>query len=182
MSTLSHNLSSLNLILKRPTRWPSQKIVLCAAHFFYTVGTVMAAYGSSRSSSTPDMNNETLNQAGNCIMFLVMLGILFWFWPAGDALLNARSDINFHASKYLLLAAVPCVVLQTIRLSYDMLYALTQVSVLDPITGSFAMKLYIFVIQLLIVSLALTGGWMSRSLAKHLDPYLELAGSTSGLV
>lgn len=151
-------------------------------HFIYTVGTVMAAYGGSRDPKKPEgVLNDGLNKTGNILMFLVVLGTFLWLWPTGEHAFYARQDVNYHASKALIMAAAPSTVLQSIRLNYDLIYTFTQIPSLHPTTGSFAMRLITFSLQLIIVTIALIAGWSSRDAAKIRVAALELY-STSGLV
>lgn len=151
-------------------------------HLVYTIGTVMSAYGGTRDTSTPEgVKNDPLNKAGNVLMFLVILGTIGWLWPAGEHIFFARQDVNYHAAKVLMMAAAPCTVLQAIRLNYDLIYAFTQIASLHPTTGSSAMRFITFSLQLVIVTMALTAGWLSRHAAKVRVAALELY-STSALV
>ncbi|KAJ4208883.1 hypothetical protein NW759_013646 [Fusarium solani] len=169
------------LPLSPSKRW-SNKAVLAGMHFIYTVGTVTAAYGGSRDTKKPaGVLNDGLNKTGNALMFLVILGTFLWLWPAGEHTFYARQDVNYHASKALIMAAAPSTVLQSIRLNYDLIYAFTQIPRLHPTTGSFAMRFVTFSLQLVIVTIALVAGWSSRDATKIRVAALELC-STSGLV
>ncbi|KAK7408328.1 hypothetical protein QQX98_009530 [Neonectria punicea] len=149
-------------------------------HVVYTVATIMVAYGGSRDTTTPEgVRNDVLNKTGNIMMFLVVLGTLFWLWPAGEHVFYARQDVNYHAAKALMMAAAPSIVLQSIRLNYDLIYAFTQIAELHPTTGSFAMRFITFSLQLAIISMAIAAGWFSRDAARVRVAALELYSMSS---
>lgn len=149
-------------------------------HVVYSVGTAMSAYGGTRDTTASEgIKNSALNKAGNVLMFLVILGTLGWLWPAGEHIFAARQDANYHASKVLIMAAAPCTVIQVVRMNYDLIYAFTQIPSLHPTTGSFAMRFINFSFQLLIVSMALIAGWISRHAARVRIAALELSSSST---
>ncbi|KAI6754770.1 hypothetical protein HG530_012522 [Fusarium avenaceum] len=112
-------------------------------HVLFTVGTILAAYGGSRDTSMPGgVKNDALSKAGNIMMFLIMLGALVWLYPAGKHTFFARQDVNFPAAEALLMGAAPGMVLQLIRMNYDLIYAFTLIPSLHPTTGSFAIRLF----------------------------------------
>ncbi|RSL59538.1 hypothetical protein CEP54_007255 [Fusarium duplospermum] len=170
-----------NLPLSPSKRW-SNKAVLAGMHLIYTVGTVMAAYGGTRDTKNPEkILNDGLNKTGNVLMFLVIFGTMFWLWTAGEHIFYARQDVNYDASKVLIMAAAPSTVLQSIRLNYDLIYAFTQIPSLHPTTGSFAMRFITFSLQIAIPMMAFIAGWLSRNAAKIRVAALGLY-STSMLV
>ncbi|KAJ3543752.1 hypothetical protein NM208_g3407 [Fusarium decemcellulare] len=170
---------ALNLPLSPSKRW-SNKAVLSIMHIVYTVATIMVAYGGSRDTTTPEgVKNDVLNKTGNVFMFLVVLGTLAWLWPAGEHIFYARQDVNYHAAKALMIAAAPSVVLQSIRLNYDLIYAFTHIASLHPTTGSFPMRFITFSLQLAIVTIALVAGWFSRDAARIRVAALELYSNSS---
>ncbi|KAF4333194.1 hypothetical protein FBEOM_12992 [Fusarium beomiforme] len=173
---------ALNLPLS-PYKRSRNRIVLITMHVIYTIATVFAAYGGNRDTSMPgNVRNKALSQAGNVIMFLVMLGTLVWLYPAGKHTFNARQDLGYHAAKTLLMAAAPATVLQLIRMNYDLIYALTLLPQLHPTTGSFAMRFITFSLQLAIVTIALTAGWLTRDAARIRIAALQSNSSMTGLV
>ncbi|KAF4433107.1 hypothetical protein FACUT_8205 [Fusarium acutatum] len=128
-----------------------------------------------------NVKNDTLNKAGNILMFLVMLGTLVWLYPAGKHTFYARQDVNYHAAEALMIAAAPATILQLIRLNYDLIYAVTQLPILHPTTGSFAIRFITLSLQLAIVTMTLIAGWFSKDAAMIRVAALKFY-STSGLV
>jgi preprotein translocase subunit SecG len=151
-------------------------------NILYNIGTILAAYGGSRDTTMPNnVKNEALDKAGNIMMFLVMIGTLVWLYPAGKHTFYARQDINYHAAEVLMMAAAPATVLQLIRMNYDLIYAFTQLSILHPTTGSFAIRFITLSLQLAIVAMALVAGWFSKDAAMIRATALK-SDSTSELV
>ncbi|CAI6090822.1 unnamed protein product [Clonostachys chloroleuca] len=172
---------ALNLPLSLSKR-SRNKVIITIMHIVYTVSTIMVAYGGSRDTTAPEgVKNSVLNKTGNVFMFLVIIGTLFWLWPAGEHTFYARHDINYYAAKALMMAAALCTVLQSIRLNYDLIYAFTQISTLHPTTGSFAIRFITFSLQLVIVAITLLAGWDSRDAVTSRLAALE-SQSTSHLV
>lgn len=119
--------NSVNLIPCHSKRW-GRKIMLAATHLGNTVGIGMAAYAGKPDDDAPGgVKSENLNKIGNMHMFLVMVVVLFWLWPATKQVLLARQEVNYKASKALVMAAGPGIVLQLIRLSYSLTYAFNRI-------------------------------------------------------
>ncbi|KAG5661744.1 hypothetical protein KAF25_003983 [Fusarium avenaceum] len=166
-----------------PYKRSRNRFVLVTMHVLFTVGTILAAYGGSRDTSMPgDVKNDALSKAGNIMMFLIMLGALVWLYPAGKHTFYVRQDANFPAAEALLMGAAPAMVLQLIRMNYDLIYAFTLIPSLHPTTGSFAIRFITFCIQLAIVAIALTAGWFSKYAAKIRVQALQSISSTSELL
>lgn len=141
-----------------------RKVILGVTHLTNTIGIGMASYaGESDEGASGGVKNTMLNKIGNCLLFLVMVAVLFWLWPVGKRVFSARHDANYKAAKALIMAAGPATVLQLIRLSYNLTYAFNRISVLDPVTGSFATRLILmFGTQLCVVIIVIVGGWFSK--------------------
>ncbi|KAM5349517.1 hypothetical protein ACJ41O_006022 [Fusarium nematophilum] len=165
-------------LVPSPSRRLGRKVILGVTHLANTVGIGMAAYAGEPDESAPGgVKNENLNKIGNCLMFLVMLFVLGWLWPAGRRVFAARHEANYRAAKALLIAAGPGTVLQLIRLSYSMTYAFNRIPSLDPVTGSFATRLILmFGTQLCIVIVVEIGGWFSKGVRP--EPQVRVGSAT----
>ncbi|KAJ3524501.1 hypothetical protein NM208_g12041 [Fusarium decemcellulare] len=167
-------------IVPSPSRRLGRKIMLGVTHLANTVGIGMAAYAGKADENEPGgVKNETLNKIGNLLIFLVMVVVLFWLWPAAKRVLAARQETNYKAAKVLLIAVVPGTVLQLIRLSYSLTYAFNRIPSLDPVTGSFATRLILmFGTQLFIVLVVIAGGWMSKDVRPNSQ--VKVRGEANG--
>lgn len=151
-------------LIPSTSRRMGRKIILGVTHLTNTIGIGMAAYaGKADPNESEGVKNAMLNKIGNLLMFGVMVGVLFWLWPAGKRVFSARQDVNYKAAKALIMAAGPATVLHLIRLSYGVTYAFNRIPSLDPVTGSFATRLVLmFGTQLFVVLVVLVGGWFSK--------------------
>ncbi|KAH7020375.1 hypothetical protein EDB80DRAFT_562272 [Ilyonectria destructans] len=151
-------------LIPTTSRRMGRKIILGVTHLTNTIGIGMAAYaGKADPDESEGVKNAMLNKIGNLLMFGVMIGVLFWLWPAGKRVFSARQDVNYKAAKALIMAAGPATVIHLIRLSYGVTYAFNRIPSLDPVTGSFATRLVLmFGTQLLVVLVVLVGGWFSK--------------------
>ncbi|KAF5967709.1 hypothetical protein FBULB1_11089 [Fusarium bulbicola] len=144
---------ALNLPLF-PYKRQRNRIALIAMNVIYNIGTILAAYGGMRDTTMPDnIKNGAADKAGNIIMFLVMIGTLVWLYPAGKHIYYARQDTSYRSAEVLMMAAAPATVLQLIRMNYDLIYSFTQIAMLHPTTGSFAIRFVTFSLQLAIVGM-----------------------------
>ncbi|KAF4501822.1 hypothetical protein FAGAP_1966 [Fusarium agapanthi] len=172
---------ALNLPLF-PYKRQRNRIVLIVMNVIYNIGTILAAYGGMRDTTMPDnIKNGAADKAGNIIMFLVMIGTLVWLYPAGKHIYYARQDISYRSAEVLMMAAAPATVLQLIRMNYDLIYSFTQIAMLHPTTGSFAIRFVTFSLQLAIVGMAIVAGWFSKDAATIRAKVLK-TDSTSELV
>ncbi|KAF5559217.1 hypothetical protein FMEXI_90 [Fusarium mexicanum] len=156
---------ALNLPLF-PYKRQRNRIALIAMNVVYNIGTILSAYGGMRDTTMPDnIKNGAADKAGNIIMFLVMIGTLVWLYPAGKHIYYARQDISYRSAEVLMMAAAPATVLQLIRMNYDLIYSFTQIAMLHPTTGSFAIRFVTFSLQLAIVGMVIVAGWFSKDVA-----------------
>ncbi|KAF5706580.1 hypothetical protein FMUND_11491 [Fusarium mundagurra] len=156
---------ALNLPLF-PYKRQRNRIVVVAMNVIYNIGTILAAYGGMRDTTMPDnIKNGAADKAGNIIMFLVMVGTLGWLYPAGKHIYYARQDVSYRSAEVLMMAAAPATVLQLIRMNYDLIYSFTQIAMLHPTTGSFAIRFVTFSLQLTIVGMIIVAGWFSKDAA-----------------
>ncbi|KAK7408445.1 hypothetical protein QQX98_009372 [Neonectria punicea] len=165
-----------------------RKVILGVSHLVNTIGIGMAAYaGKPDENADGGVKNTMLDKIGNCLIFLVMVGVLFWLWPIGKRVFSERQDTNYKAAKALIMAAGPGTVLQLIRLSYSLTYAFNRVPSLDPVTGSFATRLILmFGTQLCVVIVVLVGGWFSMDARpqpqERVNSATEMNDASTGLV
>ncbi|KAJ4327635.1 hypothetical protein N0V84_001884 [Fusarium piperis] len=107
--------------------------MLGVTHLGNTVGIGMAEYsGKPDDDAAGGVKNKTLNKIGNLVIFLVMVVVLFWLWPATKGVLSVRQEVNYKASKALVMTSGPGIVLHLIRLSYSLTYAFNRIPSLDP--------------------------------------------------
>ncbi|CAF3542038.1 unnamed protein product [Fusarium graminearum] len=169
---------ALNLPLF-PYKRQRNRIVVIAMNVVYNIGTILAAYGGTRDTTMPSqVKNIVADKAGNIIMFLVMIGTLSWLYPAGKHIYYARQDITFRSAEVLMMAAAPATVLQLIRMNYDLIYVFTQIAMLHPTTGSFAIRFVTFCLQLAIVGLVIVAGWFSKDAATIRERALKTDSTT----
>ncbi|KAF5974365.1 hypothetical protein FCOIX_8308 [Fusarium coicis] len=172
---------ALNLPLF-PYKRQRNRIVVIAMNIIYNIGTILAAYGGMRDTTMPDnIKNGAADKVGNVIMFLVMIGTLAWLYPAGRHIYYARKDISYRSAEILMMAAAPATVLQLIRMNYDLIYSFTQIAMLHPTTGTFAIRFVTFSLQLVIVGMIIVAGWFSKDAATIRARVLK-TDSTSELV
>ncbi|KAF5632046.1 alcohol dehydrogenase 2 [Fusarium sp. NRRL 52700] len=172
---------ALNLPLF-PYKRQRNRIVVVAMNVIYNIGTILAAYGGMRDTTMPDnLKNGAADKAGNIIMFLVMIGTMVWLYPAGKHIYYARKDVSYRSAEVLMMAAAPATVLQLIRMNYDLIYSFTQVAMLHPTTGAFAIRFITFSLQLAIVGMIVVAGWFSKDAATIRARVLK-TDSTSELV
>ncbi|KPM38568.1 hypothetical protein AK830_g7994 [Neonectria ditissima] len=178
---------AMNLMPSTSRGW-GRKAILGITHLTNTIGIGMAAYaGKPDEDADGGVVNTMLDKIGNCLMFLVMVGVLFWLWPVGKRVFSSRHEGNYKAAKALIMAAGPGTVLQLIRLSYSLTYAFNRIESLDPVTGSFATRLILmFGTQLCVVIVCLVGGWFSKDARpqpqERVNSATEMNDASRGLV
>ncbi|KAF4960815.1 hypothetical protein FGADI_648 [Fusarium gaditjirri] len=165
-----------------PYKPQRNRMLIVAMNIIYIIGTILAAYGGMRDTTMPNnLKNEAADKTGNIIMFLVMIGTMVWLYPAGKQISYARQDISYRSAEVLMMAAAPATVLQLIRMNYDLIYSFTQIAMLHPTTGSFAIRFITFSLQLAIVLMVVVAGWFSKDAAVIRAKVLK-TDSTSELV
>lgn len=124
----------------------------------------MATYGGSPSATGKGgVANQLLNQIGNCLMLAVMATMCWWIWPTWrrTAALHRKHPM-FKPLRALLVAAGVAIPFQCLRLIYNTTYAFDHLPILDPITGTFAVRLILqFIPQIGVAVAAVAGGWLS---------------------
>ncbi|KAK7431316.1 hypothetical protein QQZ08_002087 [Neonectria magnoliae] len=177
--TMITNAGSIVCLLnftRSTSRRLGQNVILGVSHLINTIGNGMAAY-AGKPDEDADVQQiykyifvytrtylgwrqeHDARQDWNCLIFLVMVGILFWLWTVGKRVFSKRQDANYKAAKVLIMTAGHATVLQSIRLSYSLTYAFNRVSSLDPVTGSFPTRLILmFGTQLCVFIIVLAGG------------------------
>lgn len=117
------------------------------------------------------MANQELSRIGYLMMLFVLFTVCGWMWPTHKKIAYYRrsssagtSHPNARASQILLWAGVAAMPIWLGRLTYMGIYAFNrQDTALDPVMGSFAVKMLLFG-TLWGAAMALTaGGWFSQA-------------------
>lgn len=149
-------------MLPYPRRW-TERIILGVTHLANTAGIGLATYGGSPSATgAGGVAAENLNQIGNCLMLFVMFTMCWWIWPTWKrtSALDPKHPVS-QSAKYMIYAAGVAIPFQLVRLAYNTTYAFDHLAILDPIMGTFAVRLILLFSMNLGVSLAMVvGGWL----------------------
>ncbi|KAH6657512.1 hypothetical protein BKA67DRAFT_643507 [Truncatella angustata] len=156
-------LYEVNIMLPYPRRW-TEKSILGITHLTNTAGIALATYGGSPSATAAGgVAAQNLNQIGNCLMLFVIFVMCWWIWPTWkrSSALGPNHPIT-RPARLMIFSAAAAIPFQLVRLAYNTTYAFDHLPLLDPIMGSFAVRLILLFFMQLGVSLALiAGGWSS---------------------
>ena len=113
------------------------------------------------------MANQALSRTGNLVLLFVLLAVCGWMWPTykkTDRYSRSGNHPNAHAARILLWAGMAAIPSWLGRLIYMCLYAFNrQDTALDPVTGSFAIKMLLFATLWTAASALTAGGWFSQA-------------------
>lgn len=159
-----------NTILPSPSKAQKQKALLGLAHLVNMLGIVMGAYGG-----TPDgtgeagVRNKALNRAGNLLMLFVLLLVCGCMWPTLRTIRHHESMAhpNAEPARRLFWAGLVAMLFWIVRIGYNCVYAFVPKTELDPVVGSFAVKLVLLFGMWMGASVALcVGGWRGVPMVK----------------
>ncbi|CAN8106078.1 unnamed protein product [Discula destructiva] len=152
-----------NCMLPSPNKHLKQKLMLGATHLFNTGGIGVATYaGAPSSTGEGGVINKKLNGIGNLIMLWVLFAVCAWMWPTFRKIqrYSAIGHPNAAPARWMFWATVAAMPFWLIRLAYLVTYAFDHMPVLDPVMGSFAVKLLLGFGTYFVASiLLLIGGW-----------------------
>ncbi|KAJ0124479.1 integral membrane protein [Diaporthe amygdali] len=154
-----------NIILpQQPKKW-TEKIVLGVTHLANTAGIAIATYGGAPSATGKGgVANQELSRIGNLMMLWVLFTVCGWMWPTYKKI-NRYTGVHPNARPSLMLfwGGVAAMPIWLGRLSYMCIYAFNRQNIsLDPVMGTFAIKMLLF-LTLFGAATALTaGGWFAQ--------------------
>ncbi|KAK7710374.1 hypothetical protein SLS64_005959, partial [Diaporthe eres] len=150
-----------------PKKW-TEKIILGVTHLANTGGIAVATYGGAPSATGEGgVTNQQLSRIGNLLMLFVLFTVCGWMWPTYKKITYYRrsgSHPNARAALVLLWAGVAAMPIWLGRLSYMCIYAFNRQSTdLDPVMGSFAVKILLFGTLWGAAAALTAGGWFSQA-------------------
>ncbi|ETS87449.1 hypothetical protein PFICI_01277 [Pestalotiopsis fici W106-1] len=170
-------LYEVNITLPYPRRW-TEKIILGVTHLCNTAGIALATYGGSPSATGEGgVASQLLNRIGNCLMLGVMATMCWWIWPTWrrTSALHRKHPM-FKPCRALIVAAAVAIPFQCLRLIYNTTYAFDHLAILDPITGTFAVRLILqFIPQIGVAVATVVGGWFGIPPKDKSNPGEEMA-------
>lgn len=137
-------------------------------HLANTGGIAVATYGGAPSATGKGgVANQELSRIGNLMMLFVLFTVCGWMWPTYKKITHYRRaghHPNARASLILLWAGVAAMPIWLGRLSYMCIYAFNrQNTSLDPVMGSFAVKMLLFGTSWGAATALTAGGWFSMA-------------------
>lgn len=131
-------------------------------HLANTIGIAMSTFaGAPDATGEGGVKNQTLNQIGNLVMLFVLFAACGWMWPTFRKILRYNTcHPNAEPARHLFWAGVAATPFGIARIGYNTVYAFVRRSALDPVMGSFAVKLVLVFGMWVGASVALcVGGW-----------------------
>lgn len=139
-------------------------------HLANTGGIAVATYGGAPSATgVGGVANQELSRIGNLMMLFVLFTVCGWMWPTYKKIAYYRrtfgmSHPNARASQILLWAGMAAMPIWLGRLAYMCIYAFNrQDTALDPVMGSFAVKMLLFGTLWGAATALTAGGWFSQA-------------------
>lgn len=165
MSLTLYSLS--NTMLPTQNKHMQEKILLGITHLLNTAGIGIATYaGSPSATGEGGVINQTLNRVGNILLLVVMVMVYAWMWPTW---LKIKRYSGVHPNvapvRWLFFATTVAMPFWLIRLITATVYAFAhQITSLDPVMGSYQVKLLLLFGTYFFASTALlVGGWYGVS-------------------
>lgn len=145
------------------------------------MGIAVATYGGAASATGEGgVINKNLDQIGNLIMLFVLFAVCGWFWPTYRKIqrYEAINHPNARPARNMFWGGVVAMPFWIARIGYGCVYAFNHsTSSLDPVMGSFAVKLVLLFGMWFCASVALcVGGWFGAPRAKA-DTVVEYLGN-----
>lgn len=137
-------------------------------HLANTGGIAVATYGGAPSATGKGgVANQELSRIGNLMMLFVLFTVCGWMWPTHKKIAyyrRAGHHPNARAAQVLLWAGVAAMPIWLGRLSYMCIYAFNRQDLrLDPVMGSFGIKMVLFCTLWGAATALTAGGWFSLS-------------------
>lgn len=138
-------------------------------HLANTGGIGLATYGGAPSATGKGgVANQELSRIGNLMMLFVLFTVCGWMWPTHKKInqyrLGSSGHPNGRAAQLLLWAGAAAMPIWLGRLSYMCIYAFNrQDTNLDPVMGSFAVKMLLFGTLWGAATALTAGGWFSQA-------------------
>lgn len=136
-------------------------------HLANTGGIAVAMYGGTPSATgVGGVVNQSLSRIGNLMMLFVLFTVCGWMWPTYKKVTTYRrgNHPNARASLILLWAGVAAMPIWLGRLAYMCIYAFNRQNIsLDPVMGTFAVKMLLFGTSWGAAFALTAGGWFSLS-------------------
>ncbi|KAJ4422692.1 hypothetical protein N0V82_002696 [Gnomoniopsis sp. IMI 355080] len=144
-----------------------EKIILGVTHLINTAGIGIATYaGSPSATGEGGVTNQTLNRVGNILLIVVMVMVYVWMWPTW---LKIKRYTGVHPNvlpvRWLFFSTMVAMLFWLVRLISATTYAFDhQITTLDPVMGSYSVKLLLLFGTYFLASTALlVGGWYGVS-------------------
>lgn len=121
------------------------------------------------------MANQELSRIGNLMMLFVLFTVCGWMWPTYKKINRyARGNHpNARPAMFLFWGGVAAMPIWLGRLSYMCIYAFNRQNIsLDPVMGTFAVKMLLFGTLWGAASALTAGGWFSQA-ARPADGFLK---------
>lgn len=139
-------------------------------HLVNTLGIGMSTYAGARSATgVGGVRNQTMNQISNLMMLLTLLIVCGWMWPTFHKICHYEKMChpNAEPARNLFWGGVAAMPFWLMRIGYNMLFAFVDNPSLDPVRGSFSIKLVLLFTMWLGASSALcVSGWLGVPRAK----------------
>lgn len=137
-------------------------------HLANTGGIAVATYGGAPSATGKGgVANQELSRIGNLMMLFVLFTVCGWMWPTYKKITHYSrmgNHPNARAAQFLLWGGAAAMPIWLGRLSYMCVYAFNRQNIsLDPVMGSFAVKMLLFGTLWGAATALTAGGWFSKA-------------------
>lgn len=174
-------------MLPTQNKYLKEKGLLGVTHLCITTGIALASYGGAPSATgAGGVINQTCNKVGSLILLAVLFAVCVWMWPTMRKIqrYSVARHPNAQSARMLWWGTVGAMPFWLVRLAYLVTYAFEHKLVLDPVMGTFAVKLVLVFGTYLFASIPLlVGGWFGVRKANpgSVDDYMRMMDGSGDL-